>query len=111
MAIERVVIIPNFDNDGKSLNREQTFIEDTLLSIVGGFTVEDVRGAWRDEQGRTFYDASKRYTVLVSKVQDAELVRRLPIWCMNTRQKCLFTSARTVKVSFVEPVAAIAQGA
>lgn len=108
---ERVVIIPDADNNGRSLASAQRDIEHQLLKLVGGFTVDTVRGAWRDERGKVYRDTSKRYTLAVDAAQDALIRAHLHEWCEWTRQECLFTSRRAVEVEFVSVPVALAQGA
>jgi hypothetical protein len=107
---ERVIIVPNKDNNGVSLASVQRAIEHALLGIVGGFTVDKVNGAWRGEGGRTYRDESKRYTLAVDAEQDRLIQVSLPVWCELARQECLFTSRREVEVEFVYP-SAVAQSA
>lgn len=99
--LERVIIVPDVDNAGVSLKRERGFIEETLLSIAGGFTADRVRGAWKDERGKTYRDRSTRYTLVLTPEQDKEIEQRLPWWTANLRQEALFTSRREVDVTFV----------
>lgn len=102
MAIERTVIIPDVDNDGRSLASEQAAFEDRLLDIAGGFTSEQVRGAWRDSDGTVYRDHSIRYTVCLDEQQDARLLACLPDVCASCRQEALFTASRPADVTFIE---------
>lgn len=98
---ERVVIVPDVDNAGVSLEAQRAAIESQLLDIAGGFTSDRVSGAWRGDDGTIYRDSSTRYTLAVSEAQDAAIVAALPQWCEALRQECLFTSVRPVAVAFV----------
>ncbi len=100
---ERVVIVPDQDNDGQSLASERESIENALLGVAGGFTSDRVSGAWRGDDGTVYRDYSTRYTVAVDPETDARIVALLPLWCELLRQQCLYTAARVVEVAFVSP--------
>lgn len=102
-TLERVVIVPDVDNDGTSLEPERAAIEEELLNIAGGFTSDRVQGGWRGENGRCYRDSSTRYTLGVDAATDAAIVARLPEWCARLRQLALFTASRPCDVSFVTP--------
>lgn len=60
---ETSFILPLTDNDGNGLAHVHAEVQEELLNAFGGFTMEDVQGVWRNDEGRRFVDASKRYTV------------------------------------------------
>lgn len=98
---ERVVIIPLKDNNGVRLDRQRRAIEGVMLSLVGGFTAEKVRGAWVASDGRVMRDESTRYTLAVTPEQDREIVDLLPAWRDLLRQEALYSSVRSADIVFV----------
>lgn len=99
--VERTLILPLRDNDGRSLAREVASIKSELLAIAGGYSEVRHHGAWRDEDGTVYRDTSWRVTTTVDEQQDKAIVARLPEWCERLRQICLYTHATTVDSEFV----------
>lgn len=102
--IERVVVLPVRDNDGKRLDYWLGKVRAEVLAIAGGYSESKQVGAWRDDDGTVYKDASVRLSTLVDTEQDAEIEARLPVWCGWLRQICLLTTRAEVVVSFVEAV-------
>lgn len=100
--IERVIVLPTKDNAGVSLARRLTAIRREVLAVAGGFSETRQSGRWV-EGGKVYRDTSIRLTTTVDDDQDAVLVARLPEWCEQLRQICLYTHATTVSAEFVYP--------
>lgn len=98
--LERTVILPQRDNEGKSLASQRAAIELELCAIAGGWTRERVSGAWLDK-GKLYRDANYRYTLAVDEGQDAAIMARVPAWCARLRQLALYTSRRACDVAIV----------
>lgn len=103
-SIEREVILPLADNDGKSLRDVHTDFQQFLLKLAGGYSQQSIDGAWMDE-GKVYIDHSIKYVVTLPKAQDKALMSTLPFWCQQARQLALFTQARSVRVTFIQPTA------
>lgn len=99
-TIERVIVLPVQDNEGKSLSREIRTIKLALLNGVGGLSEVRQTGFWVDG-GKVYRDVSLRVSVAVTPEQDAWIVSMLPIWCERLRQICLFTQRQAVEIAFV----------
>ncbi len=100
--LERVIVVPLRDNDGKSLSREHQVIRNDLLRIVGGFSILHQRGVWV-EGGLTYRDASIRYVVSCSSEQDTTIVQLIPLWAALCRQQAIYTHVTHVDVAFIAP--------
>lgn len=99
--IERTIVLPVRDNDGRSLAREVASVKSELLAIAGGYSESKQSGAWRDEDGTVYRDQSWRVTTTVDEQQDKAIVARLPEWCERLRQICLYTHTTPVESAFV----------
>lgn len=108
--IERTIVLPIRDNQQKSLARELAAIKRQILEIAGGYSETKQRGAWLDN-GKVYRDVSWRVVTTVDEQQDAEIEARLPTWCAQLRQLCIYTHKTNVHSSFVEPRVAVAQTA
>jgi hypothetical protein len=99
--VERVIVLPTRDNAGRSLTRQVNAVRDEILHIAGGYSETRQAGAWLDEDGTVYHDASVRLTTTVDEPTDARIVALLPEWCERLRQICLYTHATTVDSQFV----------
>lgn len=57
------IILPVLDNSGEDLSAAHDAFVSYLLDKFGGFTSLDTKGAWKDDKGRVFRDASVTYRV------------------------------------------------
>lgn len=94
MQTELTVIIPTADNDGRTLQPVIDEWEAFLLDRLGGYTRENVTGAWKDDSGKVYHDASYRYTLTGKRIQ--EVSAALPEWCLRLRQEALYATRRNV---------------
>lgn len=100
----RTIVLPDADNKGVSLSVEHADFAALLLQVAGGYSVTSQRGAWRDDDGTVYRDASQAYSVNVDDETDARLVALLPGVCATFRQVSLYTTACPVVATFVAPV-------
>jgi len=103
---ELTIIVPTSDNQGKSLWQETQEIENTLLALAGGFSRDQISGAWLGSNGTRFNDASTRYTVICTSAVATAIKTLVPQWCALTHQEALYFGNRSAGVSFILPTAA-----
>lgn len=97
------IILPDFDNDGASLEIVRQGIESEILDIAGGFTSSCVTGTWRGPHGDDFHDTSKLYTIACDD-DKAELIQAcVPSWCERMKQECIYVELVHAQVAFVSP--------
>ena len=61
------IVVPHFSND-RTLKYDARRFERELLKYAGGFTcLGDVKGAWRDDQGKVYHDALIHYEVAMDR--------------------------------------------
>ena len=85
-----ITILPLADNAGVPLDAE---IDAVLLKIVsrfGGFTLEEVSGAWRSPSGVVHRDESKRVTVLCTSKDRGEARALVSDAGRSLRQEAMF---------------------
>jgi hypothetical protein len=99
--IERTIILPSYDNNGKSLASVHRAIKAQLLDIAGGFSETRQVGYWRETTGKVYKDRSLRIVTTVHQEQDDEIMSRLSAWATALKQICLYTHATSVQQSFV----------
>jgi hypothetical protein len=69
---ESLIIVPQCDNDGKSLAALRDSIASQMCDSFGGVTETDSRGLWKDHDGKLF---SEPVTELVSAADDTQANR------------------------------------
>jgi len=101
---EARMILPLADNNGAPLSHVHAWLEGRLLAQFGGFTVEPIKGAWRDEAtNRVYYDESLRYTI-AAQWSDG-LAQRLESIAyeakLKAEQECIYVQHATGAVVYV----------
>ena len=61
------VTFPKADNDGASLEAAHEALVQGLLNTFGGLSIVPVRGAWKDDTGRVYWDDSYRYEIAIDR--------------------------------------------
>lgn len=107
--VQRTIVIPTSDNDGRPLTAVISDIESEMLRLTGGFSVSDTRGVWRGDDGTIYRDRSQTYTLISDERTDQAISDRLSAWASDLRQEALFTATTAnVNVAFVAPAAVVA---
>jgi hypothetical protein len=71
-------IIPKLGNDGQPFPAKVLAeLQHDILDMFGGYTVRDVQGAWLGDDGKTYYDTSWEYTVVMEEVKIVDLINWL----------------------------------
>ena len=70
---EQIIHLPAFDNDKVSLRDEREAIEKIILASFGGFTSQECRGAWKDEDGTVYEECMYRYTVALDEDDEVKV--------------------------------------
>lgn len=99
--VQRTIVVPVADNDGRQLTAEIAGIEAELLSLIGGYSVTGSAGVWRSDDSTTYRDHSVTFTVIADEATDAVLLERLPLWAARLRQVMLFTYKTVVEIGLV----------
>ena len=60
------LVAPKKNNDGEDMTTQIVKLENYIIDEFGGFTSQDVRGAWKDN-GTIYYDESISYTIATEK--------------------------------------------
>ena len=60
------LIAPKKNNDGEDMTTQIAELENYIVDEFGGFTSQDVRGAWKDN-GIIYYDENISYTIATEK--------------------------------------------
>lgn len=91
-------VIPKADNDGRPFpTKVIAGLQRELLEEFGGYTVQEVRGAWLGDDGKTYHDESWQFTI----VMEEEGIGRLVKWLEKTRD-LLSQQAMWLEVSDTE---------
>lgn len=103
-VVKVTVILPKKDNEGESL---KTKVEDILLEVAfnyGGYTTDNVRGAYRTKKGDIACDRSKRFFVIMPRKRIPSFLARAKRWARVLRQESLYVEiSQPEAVFFVEP--------
>ena len=102
MSSEVTVILPNVDNDGRSLKVEQTSVLRELLTLAGGYTTSQVSGAWQDSDGTVYRNDSIQASTIVSDETVKVLLDTAVAWCARLRQLSLLVTVRSLDAYFIE---------
>lgn len=102
MKVRASFMIPLYDNDGRQFSEEvMEHVRKTILGTFGGYTSDNVQGAWINEEGRIFYDESIRYTITMEKEKVAELKEILVYFKELLNQEAMYLEVQPVEVILV----------
>jgi hypothetical protein len=96
------IIIPKRDNEGKKFSTAMIAeIRKDILRKYNGYTVKNVRGAWKGEDGKTYLDESWEYTM----VTDDEGVKWIEGWLVKIkdllRQEAMYLEVTEINIKFL----------
>ena len=100
--IKLTVLIPTTYNNGDEVQKE-TFqrLENQLLEIAGGYTIEGiVEGGWVDKDGTIYKDKSRKYTVVTSELDKIKEV--IVKTGKELKQKTMYLEVFKTEVNFLE---------
>lgn len=67
---EACVILPQYDNNGASLQRVKRYVEKTLAKQFGGFTCVNAHGGWINGRGETVQEPVWQFIVACEPTAD-----------------------------------------
>ncbi len=76
--IEAKIILPIADNSGNDTEMAHTYLKNALLREFGGYTRQNVFGAWTDN-GKVYEDQSIAYFVATNDSHADQTIKRLAI--------------------------------
>lgn len=100
------IILPKFDNDGKSLTWQHEQYQKAFCACFGGYTAYDVRGGWMNDNGNMFHDESVSYHIAMNDDDGdmsghVEKLRQLADAAAHEmRQEAIFIALPSGKVEF-----------
>ena len=95
------IILPKFDNDGKSLTWQHEQYQKTFCIIFGGFTAYEVQGGWMDYSGRICQDASVSYHIAMDDMGPIKLRALAQAAAHELKQECIFIVLPSGEVEFI----------
>lgn len=96
------LILPKFDNAGKSLTWEHAQLQNDLRDQFGGFTWWEGQGSWRDGQ-RIVNDEVIVYSIAMELGAVLLLKTLARAVCVAARQECVMIVTPNGDVDFVRP--------
>ncbi len=95
------IILPKFDNDGKSLTWQHEQYQKTFCIIFGGFTAYEVQGGWMDYSGRICQDTSVSYHIAMDDMGTIKLRALAQAAAHELKQECIFIVLPNGNVEFI----------
>lgn len=103
------IILPKFDNDGKTLAWQHEQYQKVFCHCFGGYTAYDVRGGWMNENGRVFNDESVAYHIAMHDDESSDPVSGDVVKLLQLaraaagefRQECIFVALPSGEVRFI----------
>ena len=103
MTRKFLFLVPLLDNEGQPFPAsEWDWMTDELVVRFGGWSLDGrVEGAWRDDTGHVYRDASVRYSVAIEEAKVAELFGFLGDVKARFRQLALYVEEPKTEVTFL----------
>lgn len=102
MAYKISLIFPKEDNNGKDITADHPYLLERIMDIAGGYTLQDVKGGWKDTEGRMYLDSSIKVDTLVEENATITKLRDLASEaCVLLKQECIFFSIQPLDVHFI----------
>lgn len=103
------IILPKFDNDGKTLAWQHEQYQKAFCHCFGGYTAYDVRGGWMNDNGRVFNDESVSFHIAMhddesSDPVSGDVVKLLQLAraaAGELRQECIFVALPSGEIRFI----------
>lgn len=103
------IILPKFDNDGKSLAWQHEQYQKAFCHCFGGYTAYDVRGGWMDDNRRVYHDESVSFHIAMCDDEttdpvSGDVVKLLQLAraaAGELRQECIFVALPSGEVRFI----------
>ena len=100
--VKATILLPVLNNEGADLEKENTkILADTLIAF-GGYTADDVTGAYIMDDGRAVYDESSRLVIIIDKLRVPELRAMVKQWGKLLRQEIMYLDVEPSNVEFVK---------
>ncbi|MCG8514587.1 MAG: hypothetical protein MI740_10625 [Halanaerobiales bacterium] len=102
--IKLTVLIPTTYNNGDEVQKE-TFqrLENQLLEIAGGYTIEGVvEGGWVDKDGTIYKDKSKKYSIITDEAKLSKIKETITKIGKELKQKSVYLEVFKTEVNFLE---------
>lgn len=95
------ITLPVVNNDGTRNGVRIHRIQKTIAAITGGYTTQDVRGGWLDDDGKLVVDHNVLVFTYATDEQAQQLATLAPAWRETLGQDALVYSVVRAEVSFV----------
>ena len=97
------IILPKFDNDGKTLAWQHEQYQKAFCACFGGYTAYDVRGGWMNEHGKLFHDESVSYHIAMDDTEEnRDKLRKLAEAAAGEcKQEAIFIVLPSGEVEFI----------
>ena len=95
------IILPKFDNDGKTLAWQHEQYQKAFCHCFGGYTAYDVRGGWMNDHGRVFNDESIAYHIAMDDYGPIKLRGLAQAAAGEFQQECIFIALPNGDVEFI----------
>jgi hypothetical protein len=102
------LIVPIVRDDNKLPHRNECYdyLHCLFCDVFGGFTIKNVRGAWKDDTGRPVYDDSVEYEAAGSAAAVKILTDRAAFLSDLFGQQCIYLVTGTIARLYYRPQSA-----
>ena len=95
------IILPKFDNDGKSLAWCHEQYQKAFCVCFGGYTAYNVRGGWMNDDGELYRDESIAYHIAMDDMGPIKLRALAQAAAHELKQECIFIVLPSGEVEFI----------